>query len=123
MVGVERVAAAAEIFIPSFFVENVIGMSVELSKVGASFLIFSCMIVNDVQENFDPMLMELSDERLKFDDGSCSLAIGSKTAHRCEEIERTISPIVEERLLGFWVDLLEMGLVELKNWHELHCID
>src|SRR5262249_14080108 len=66
---------------------------------------------------------ESFDEPFKFTDCfkwivGCAIAV-----HERKEIDRGITPVVEETLLGLGVPFFPLPFVKFQHWHQLYCID
>ena len=84
---------------------------------------FSSVIVHDIQDDFNASLMELLHHLLELLGSSCwPSTIWSKSAHRGEEVDVGVAPDVDHVVSGVGA-ALELQLIILKDWKQLHCID
>src|SRR3989344_4151416 len=121
VVGVKSVAAPGKIAIPAPFIDHVIGGVVDPPKACVAIFFFplSCVVVDDIEENLNPIFVELSYHRFKFEDGRCF----GVSSHGGEIVKRIVAPIVWKVFARFGIDIFGMSFIELENREKAHCVD
>ena len=123
MIAVQRIAAAAEIVIISFRCEHIINLVVKTFETEgfSQFISFGSMVEYDIEDNFDPVLMKITDQFLQFSSFTVMFRLGSVAGIRGKEIDGIISPVFKKAfaVYGAGVHIL----VKFKDRHQLHGID
>ena len=123
MVTVQCVAAPAEVIIFSVRGEHIVDVIVKpFETEGRPHLIsLSRVVEHDVQDYVDLIVMKRLDQPLEFHSFPVIFDTGRIACVRREEADRIVSPVIEQ-----FIVIDEAGvphLVELKDWHQFHCID
>ena len=123
MIAVQRIPAPAEIIIVPVRGEHIVDIVVKTfeGKARAQLIALGGVVEYDIQDHFDPVVMELFDHVFELQPFPVILQGGAVACVRSEEADRVVSPVIQQLIL---ID--EAGvphLVEFKDRHQLHSID
>ena len=123
MITVQGIAASAEIVIIAVWGKHVVNIIIQTFETerGTFFISFCRMVKHNVQNNFDPVVVERFDKSLQLSSFPVVFICGGVAAVGRKKAYRIITPVFQK---PFPVNITGIyGLVKFKDRHQFYGVD
>ena len=125
VIRIDRIAAAGKIEIMARAIDEIIASIVDSSPGDRRLISFSFarVVVDDIEDHFDPIPVHLPDEFFALLDGRSDRVSRSEVALGGKKGEGLVTPVIGKGFARIGIDILAAEFVELKNRHQFDRVD